>query len=204
MNDVHLRSIDRGDVRELARLHKDAFPGFFLSRLGEPFLVQFYAGFLGDPSSVTVVAHTNVGTLLGAVVGTSEPVGFFSRLVRQKAFGFAVASLRALARQPAAAIRLARALTYRGDGKDRSDGALLSSIFVDPHLQSSGVGSLLMRAWEVAAAEHGARTAFLTTDAADNDSVNTFYARRGWLLVETYVTREGRAMNRYTKRLDAS
>jgi len=42
------------DVRDLARLHSEAFPGFFLSTMGEPFLVQFYGGFLQDETAISV------------------------------------------------------------------------------------------------------------------------------------------------------
>ena len=42
------------DVAELARIHREAFPTFFLSSLGEPFLRQFYAGFVGQRASVLV------------------------------------------------------------------------------------------------------------------------------------------------------
>ena len=47
----------RRDVRELAALHRRAFPDFFMSTLGEPFLRQFYSGFLNDPTGIAVIAR---------------------------------------------------------------------------------------------------------------------------------------------------
>ena len=92
---ISLSPVVSSDVRALARLHREAFPGFFLSSLGEPFLVQFYRGFLKDDSAVTVVAHDDVGTVIGAAVGTTEPQTFFRRLFRRRWLGFALASGRA-------------------------------------------------------------------------------------------------------------
>lgn len=199
MSDVTVGRLQRADVRELAHLHREAFPGCFLSRLGEPFLTQFYSGFISDESAV---ARDSSGRPLGAVVGTTEPAGFFGRLVRRKLVGLAFTSLRAVVAHPSAAPRLLRALAYRGDTMEQPGGALLSSICVDPRRQAGGVGSLLVAAWEATAPERGARSAYLTTDAADNDSVNAFYLARGWLLSSTSNTREGRSMNCYTKNLD--
>lgn len=200
--DASLGPLARHDIAPLARLHRRSFPGFFLSRLGEPFLVQFYLGFLQDSSAVTVVARDHVGSVVGAAVGTTEPAGFFRRLLIHRWPGFAAASARAVLRQPTAIPRLVRAVTYRGAAPPRAGGALLSSICVDPSAQGTGVGRQLLAAWERAAQQKGARRAFLTTDAESNQAVNDFYAARGWRLEESFVTREGRSMNCYTKRLD--
>lgn len=201
--EVHLGPLAPSDVRDLARLHRRAFPGFFLSTLGEPFLVQFYRGFLQDDTAVTVVARDKHGMPRGAVVGTTEPAGFFGRLVTNRWPGFVTASARAMLTNPKAAPRLVRALTYRGNTPAGATGALLSSHFVDPTYQGGGVGSLLIDEWARVAASMGAERAFLITDAISNEAANRFYRARGWQLADTYDTREGRQMNRYTTSLDA-
>ena len=194
--------LEAGDVEAIAALHKRAFPTFFLSSLGERFLVQFYRGFLSDPTAVTVVARSVDGVPVGAVVGTTEPSGFFLRLLRRRWLGFALASAAAVLRRPAAAPRLLNAVRYRGEAGSRVEGALLSSVCVDPGLQGQGVGRDLLAAWEGRAAQQGASAAYLTTDADDNDAVNAFYRARGWHLADTFATAQGRRMNRYEKRLD--
>lgn len=201
MSATQIDAMHTGDVVSLARLHRQAFPGFFLSTLGEPFLRQFYRGYVGDPTAVTIVLRDAEGKPCGCVVGTTEPAGFFGRLLRRRWAGFALAGARAVFSQPSAALRLLRAVRYRGEAPPEVAGALLSSICLHPSLQGSGEGARLVAAWEAAAAASGARTAFLTTDTHDNDAVNRFYTRHGWLLHDTYSTLEGRRMNRYTKEL---
>ncbi|GAA2096328.1 GNAT family N-acetyltransferase [Microlunatus panaciterrae] len=195
---VLLSPLTDADVQPLARLHRKAFPGFFLSTLGEPFLVQFYRGFLSDDDAVTVVAHDGSGAVQGAVVGTTQPAGFFGRLVRNRWPGFAAASVRAALTNPRAVPRLLRAVTYRGDTPEGADGALLSSICVDPGVRGTGLGRRLLAAWVAEVASRGTDKAFLTTDAVGNDAVNRFYQAAGWVLSDRFETREGRPMNRYT------
>lgn len=198
---LQLEALRARDVLAAARLHRAAFPGFFLSRLGEPFLAQFYRGFLNDPTAITVAATDQTGALRGVAVGTSEPAGFFARLLRRRWPGFVAASARAVLRDPAATSRLLRAVGYRGDTPPRISGALLSSICVDPQSRGQGVGGLLLEGWSREAAARGAATAFLTTDAVGNDAVNDFYRRHGWTVDAHFETHEGRPMLRYRRQL---
>jgi ribosomal protein S18 acetylase RimI-like enzyme len=201
MTDVRYGPITDHDVAALAHLHQRAFPGFFLSTLGERFLVQFYRGFLVDESAISIVATDDNGVPRGAVVGTTEPDGFFGRLVRRQWAGFVAASLAAVLRRPPVAVRLLKAVRYRGDVSGAAGAALLSSICVDPDWQGRGVGRRLVREWEKGAAVMGATGAVLTTDALDNAPANGFYVAQGWQVDGEYETSEGRLMVRYTKRL---
>jgi GNAT superfamily N-acetyltransferase len=149
-----------------------------------------------------VVARDKHGFLCGGVVGTTEPTGFFGRLLRKRWRGFLVASARVLFRNPKAAQRLVRTATYRGNAPVELGGALLSSIFVEPAFSGSGIGSLLIDEWTRVAASKGAGWAFLDTDAIGNEIANDFYKARGWHLASTFDTREGRKMNRYTTGLE--
>ncbi|MBO3663525.1 GNAT family N-acetyltransferase [Microbacterium stercoris] len=195
-------SIKHSDARALARLHRRAFPDFFLSQLGESFLVQFYRGYVNDPTAVVAVERDHRGEPIGVVVGSTEPEGFFGRLLRRRLLGFGLAAAGAALRRPAAIPRLLRAIRYRGDTPSGSDGALLSSICVDPEARAGGVGSRLLSAWAARARELGATSAYLLTDAHENEAVNSFYVRNGWVLRDTVTTPEGRVLNRYARQLD--
>jgi GNAT superfamily N-acetyltransferase len=198
-------TVDRlraGDVRAAAELHHAAFPNFFLSKLGTPFLVQFYCGFLDDSTAITVVARDHDGRVRGVAVGTVEPAVFFRRLLHKRWAGFVLASGRAAFRDPSKLPRLLRAAQYRGGETNGSGGALLSSICVDPANQGVGIGKLLMDTWVQEVATRKVGTAFLTTDAVGNAPVNQFYRTHGWRLSDSFTTREGRPMNRYELSVD--
>lgn len=186
------------DVAPAAALHRRAFPTFFLASLGEPFLAEFYRGFVGDRTAVTAAAHDQRGQVCGIAVGTVEPAGFFRRLLLRRWFWFAIAALRAVLASPEAVPRLLRAVVYRGGDSEEGSGALLSSICVDPDARGHRIGSNLLSAWTLEAAARGATRAFLTTDADGNDQTLRFYESAGWSRIGTFRTREGRRMYRYT------
>lgn len=200
MTEIRLAALHPADIDAVVALHQAAFPSFFLSQLGTPFLRNFYAGFLTDPTSVTTVARAN-GRVVGAVVGTTAPGGFFRRLLGRRLLGFALASAQAVLRDPRRTLRLLRAVTYRGEAGERVSGALLSSICVDPLSEGRGIGRRLLTEWCTTARDLGATRAYLTTDAVDNSAVNAFYERSGWTLTASFETPEHRAMNRYEKEL---
>ncbi|MFC7400991.1 GNAT family N-acetyltransferase [Citricoccus sp. GCM10030269] len=195
--------LQRSHIDTVAALHRRSFPRFFLSELGEGFLREFYRGFLDDPSAVTAVVVDAGGKVKGAAVGTTEPPGFFRRLLKRRLFGFVARSASIALREPARAPRLLRAVAYRGEvPPDLPGAALLSSICVDPESQGQGVGGVLLRGWTEQASQQGAQAAMLTTDADGNDAVNAFYQRLGWELHDAYSTPEDRRMNRYVKNLE--
>ena len=196
--DLVLNDFHEADVRPLANLHRRAFPHFFLSSLGEPFLIQFYRGFVSDPSAVCVVAKDEADHLLGGVVGTVEPARFFRRMLRRQWPGFVTASLLSMRRTPTAMPRLIAAVRYRGGIKEDNTDALLSSICVEPALHGMGVGRHLIEEWTQRVRRRGVPSASLTTDALDNDVVNAFYLARGWRVSERFTTVQGRRMHRYT------
>ena len=205
MSDLVIRPARREDSAQLAELHREAFPEFFLSSLGTAFLRQFYLGFTDDSSAISTVAVDGAGRIVGSVVGTNEPAGFFSRLMKKRLLQFGLLSAKESLKRPRIIPRLLRAITYRGEaGGSPTEGALLSSICVRRDQQGKGTGSLMMRAWAQSAYDAGARRAYLTTDAADNDAVNAFYQGLGWSLDDTYTTPEGRSMNRYARDLTDS
>lgn len=192
-----LRQLRKDDLREAARLHRSAFPQFFLSQLGEPFLREFYRGFLSE-GSITAIARGEDGRMQGVVVGHIEPTGFFKRLVIRRWYAFAAASISLAVRRPSVIPRLVRALSFRGQGGHTEQaGALLTSICVAPQAESSGLGQTLLDCFKSSVIRLGGTRAFLTTDAENNQRVNDFYVKSGWTLQETFATPENRAMNCY-------
>jgi len=174
-----------------------AFPTFFLSFLGHAFLREFYGSFLSDPVGLGFVALSDDGRVLGVVVGPLNPSGYFKRLLKRRWWAFCLASVFAVLRRPTVLPRLFRAVVYRGESPAGPVRALLSSIAVDPQVQGGGVGRLLVERWVAEVRAAGGTGCFLTTDADGNEAVNTFYRKLGWKLEGSYLTTEGRRMNRY-------
>jgi GNAT superfamily N-acetyltransferase len=185
------------DLKQVVRIHLEAFPGFFLSFLGPRFLAEFYRGTVEDSSSLALVAEDERGELVGFVAGHLEPGGFYRRLALRRGWAFGIASLAALVRRPIILPRLVRALWYRGNPPEENGGALLASLAVSVHRQARGVGRLLTQAFVEKCRNRGASYVYLTTDRDGNETVNNFYQKNGWALDKEYATPEGRMLNRY-------
>ncbi|AZA10441.1 GNAT family N-acetyltransferase [Corynebacterium gerontici] len=190
------------DARALAHLHVRAFPGFFLAQLGPKFLSRFYRGYAHDPSAVGIT-YRKRGRVIGSVVGTTDPNGFYSRLLKRDLFGFGWTAAMAALRNPKAAGRLFQGLFYRGEEAAEIPGAaLLASVCLDPEERGGGLGKQMIRDFFGECARRGAGTVVLTTDAENNDAVNTMYQRLGGKLVDSYTTSRGRKMNKYAYELE--
>lgn len=197
-----IRNGTASDIDAVANVHIEAFPGFFLTRLGYGFLCELYKGFLGHPDGIFLVAVDEDSKLVGFAAGTVAPDHFFSDLRRQRAAHFLLKAIPALLRNPSLVVaKLYSAVFYRGDKPASLDGgALLSSIGVSPIVVGKSVGKELLSRFEQAAFARGARFVYLTTDELGNDRVNHFYARNGYGVEARFMQGGNRPMLRYLKK----
>jgi ribosomal protein S18 acetylase RimI-like enzyme len=198
-----LRSIAPADAPALARLHLAAFPGFFLSELGASFLTLFYRRVAETPSALSAVALDQTGQPVGFVVGSSNPRGFYRRLLLRDWLSFGLRALPSAIARPARVRRLVRAVRHPAANPAGEGTAGLFSLAVDPRLQGGSIGRSLVEAFLRAAAERSITSVYLTTDARDNERVNRFYERCGFRLERSFTTPEGRVMNEYWHHLSA-
>jgi ribosomal protein S18 acetylase RimI-like enzyme len=200
-----VRSGGLSDLSQTVEVHKLAFPCSFLTVLGDRFLYELYLGFLRDESSIYLVAEEK-GQQLGLVVGTTEPRGFFKRLLVRSWSAFLCAGFTALLRNPVrVAQRFLFALVYRGETPPGLDGAtLLSSIGVAPAYGGRGFGAVLVDRFCAEAASRGSRSVYLLTDSGGNDQVNHFYVKCGFSLDSHIERQERRLMNLYIRPIATS
>ena len=192
-SDYHLISeIETVDLDEIVALHIRSFPEFFLSKLGPKVLRVFYSEFVHCTDTVAVKA-TRGRDIVGVAVGPLHPEAFFRDLIRRRWMALGLGAMTFVLTHPTQGLRVIRAVRYRGSAAD-VPGALLSAICVDPSARCAGVGRRLLRTWEAAALQHGAKFAHLTTDEVENDEVIRFYKSVGWSIHSRYTTPERRSM----------
>lgn len=184
-------------IQAVVQTHLASFPDFFLSFLGPRFLSLYYAGICKAPEGIGLVYLNTSGFPAGFVVGSSNPRGFYSRLLKQDWLRFALASVGAIIRKPSVIGRVARGLFHPGGNPVGDDVAGLFSIGVLPELQGTGAGKKLVQAFLQEASKRGCKGMFLTTDRDDNEAVNAFYQKLGFSIERQYETPEGRRMNEY-------
>lgn len=192
-----IRKIQFSDVNQVVAVHLSSFPGFFLSFLGSRFLSLFYSGICTAPEGIAFVYLNDAGAPAGFVAGTSNPGGFYSRLLKRDWLKFALASIVPVLKKPSVIWRVARAVSHPSDNPIGDDVAGLFSIGVLPELQGTGAGKKLVHAFLDEAKQRGCKRVFLTTDRDNNEAVNSFYEKLGFVIERQFVTPEGRRMNEY-------
>lgn len=197
-----VRAARPDDVPRIVIIHRQAFPDFFLTSLGDRFLRRFYQAMTRAPDAICLVVERGTG-VDGFIVGPLHPAGYFRRLFLRSGLAFAFDALPALLRRPGAVgARLLRAVHYRGEAPVAwPDAALVSSVAVASDAVGSGAAGALIEAYCAEAAARGARHVYLTTDIVDNPAANRFYRKHGFEVESVLVRPDGRTMNRYLRQL---
>ena len=191
-----LETADPKCVAEIAALHRRAFPAFFLTQLGLPFLKTLYACYLKDPNSGILLAEED-GSVRGFLAWSKDYPGFYRNLIRHHIVEFAFCSLLAVLRHPSFTKRLLGAFKKSDSVVKTERYVELSSICVDPAAEGRGIGSKLIERLKEATDFSAFAYINLETDADDNEGANRFYLKNGFQLARTYTTAEGRRMNEY-------
>lgn len=195
-----IRNMLISDLKVIVQIHIKAFPEFFLTFMGEKFLLALYKNFILNKFSICIVVEKD-SLIKGFAVGNLKPVDLFRKMLLKRGYIFLWHSFKTLFRDPVKVTkRIFYALSYRGECPEGySNPALLSSIGVDPSEGSRGIGSHLIRAFCWEAFSKGSDVVYLTTDKYKNDPVNNFYIKNGFQLLDSIEQNKDRILNRYIK-----
>lgn len=187
------------DLGSVVAIHKEAFEGFFLTRMGPRFLRAYYQAVLDFEASISLVGYdTESDRALGFAVGFRDPQGFYA-LFRQRRKRMLPAILLAVVRDPGLVLQILRNMRrVEAQAEQPVDAVELSSIAVGA--PGGGVGGALLEAFANKARSEGAHRLILTTDAAGNDPVRGFYEARGFSL-KGFETRGARKLCSYFREL---
>ena len=194
-----IRKMETSDLGAVVAIHKEAFEGFFLTRMGPRFLRAYYQAVLDFDASISLVAHDpESDRALGFAVGFRDPQGFYA-LFGQQRKRMLPAILLAVVRDPGLVPQILRNMRrVEAQTQQPVDAVELSSIAVGA--PGRGVGGALLEAFADKARSEGGHRLILTTDVDGNDSVRRFYEARGFIL-DGYEDRGERRMCRYTRSL---
>lgn len=191
------------DVPGVARIHLEAFEGFFLSELGYRFLCVMYRAFLVNPASIFVVRESKHGQILGFAVGALSSGQKDRWLALRFMFHFLWAILPAIFRCPGKVItRLSSRFFESGSPFDvPNDAAVLRSIGVLTSERGGGTANGLLVAFEQMALRKGAAHVYLTTDQDQNERAQNFYKRHGYVVAQRFYQDGRRPMWLMSKHL---
>ncbi len=196
-----IRVANTDDIDGIVQIHQEAFPGFFLTRLGPAFLCAYYQLVQTYEHNIVLVA-TNGTELTGFVSGFLYPEQFYRRMSAAKR-RLLWPVVRGVCAQPSClpqvlnnSKRVAMP-TSELHAKFSGIPCELSSIGVLPTCKGKGHGKALLSAFSAHAVAQKAGYIHLTTDAENNDVVNRFYQQMGFDLIATFASYRKRLMNQY-------
>jgi ribosomal protein S18 acetylase RimI-like enzyme len=191
------------DLDAVVAIHMEAFPGFFLTRLGSKFLKLMYEAFAQDEASVFAIV-ANDGDVVGFATGAAQQGTQVRRMAGKRAFRLALAIFPALCKSP---FEIVKHLFYKlfamdGHPSVEADSVILRSIAVANKSLGTGAAVELLRFFESKVKEGGFSSVTLTTDATANERVNNFYHKAGYLVKCQFTQKPDRLMNLYQKKFD--
>jgi len=205
-DEIRIVDLDDTSITRVVGIHARAFPGFYLSELGAPFLGAYYMTVLEYRRGILLGAYSG-DSLIGFVAGYMDPSGFHIHMNSRRR-RFLAPLLLAVVRKPCLMPR-----TLYNLKENRRLGATtftkmraaeLSSLAVSPEKKGRGVGRVLVAAFVERAGSMGAEEVLLTTDSNQNEAVNRFYLGQGFELVRTIAAGAGRTKNLYRRGVEKS
>jgi len=190
----------RSDLGEVTRVHAEAFPEAFLTRIGPEVVERYYDWQLSDANEASAVGVHHGDALLGFAVGgffRDSISGFFranrglilTTLLRKpwlaldKAFWSRLAITAESLRRTSAKKPQPHTPTRPLERSSKRRRYTVLSIAVDPAHQSKGIGSLLLADQEARAKALGLSEIGLSVQVANEGAV-AFYLKQGWQRVD--------------------
>lgn len=195
-----IRAVEKTEnkiIDAVVNIHLNTFKGFFLTFMGKGFLRQMYRAYCYHNHSNLLVAIDDKGDVIGFLAYSTDMSGLYKFMIKKRIIPFAWYSLGALIKRPKIFIRLIRAFLKPNESKREERYVKLTSIGVRPDVKSKGIGSLMIDKLKSMVNFDDYAYILLETDADNNVAANNFYLKNGFLLSNSYVTKEGRKMNEY-------
>lgn len=198
---ITITAAQMDDIPRIVDIHLRAFDGFFLTSLGEGFLRLYYDSVRTHDDGILFTCKRE-GAVIGFCAATVKSAGFNTSLVKSRLVDYALMAMKLIFTRPKAVLRLVRNFTKESDDMgDNGDYAELLSIGVDPLVQRSGGGRLLLQKLEEEVKRRGGEKLSLTTDYDDNEKAVGFYHALGYEVWYDFVTYPQRRMYRLIKKI---
>lgn len=198
-----IRNLTARDLNRVVAIHMTAFPGFFLTKMGEPFLIRFYSVAISHRNAIAIGIEMD-STLVGFCIGNCEPSSFHSALLKE-AHRIIWPIVLAVFRNPSllidiinGALRNLRSACSIDDSRESHICELASLGCVS---NDKGFGSLMVKEFIRTAEIMGAKKIFLTTNLSENERVIKFYLNLGFS-IKGIEKRNNRSLYRFEYQFD--
>jgi GNAT superfamily N-acetyltransferase len=162
-------------------MHEKAFPKFFMTLMGRPFLVAYYSTVLKYKGSISLISFDKHGDYNGFAVGFVDPSVFY-KILKKNYFRFILPVFLGLMRRPYLVVNIFRGMLRVIKSEKRLNRVYTCELAsIGAVKKGGGIGSVLLKNFVVEAIKKGASNVSLTTDRYNNDSVISFYRSFGFV-----------------------
>jgi ribosomal protein S18 acetylase RimI-like enzyme len=198
-----IRKIEDRDLNSIIKIHTQAFPDHFLTKLGPLFLKQYYRDVSKNKLGILLGIFQNE-ILIGICAATKHSANFNKKIILQNPFMYILFALYLIVTKPRYLYRLVKNINKVSfDGNDDGNYAELLSIAINPNIQGKGVGKLLLIALEDMLYQQSIYYLSLTTDSFNNDKALNFYIKSmGYTILYEFTAYPNRKMFRLIKKLN--
>lgn len=198
--EISIRQGVSSDVDAIVAVHRSAFSGFYLDRMGKRFLRVYYECALSNSSVICLVATNRADQICGFVVGFTNPGSFYRefRLARRR---LVVPATLAIFRNPSVIVEsVLNVLRVSRQAQVDRAGSFTELVSIGVSGDGKGLGSSLLRSFISQALRREVKEIRLTTNKHDNDRVNDFYVKHGFEASGEEI-RGSRILNEYSLRI---
>lgn len=196
-----VKGITLSELDTIVSIHNNAFPGFFLTQLGNSFLKTYYRAVLKHYDGILLGCYDE-DRLVGFCAATMLASGFNVRLIKSDWPSFMRVGTFLFLTNMSSIKRLYLNLSKRDSGyADTGEYAELLSIGVDFSYQGKGIGKQLLTELEKSVYGKGGVKLSLTTDFYNNQKTIGFYQTMGYRPLYDFIAYPDRKMYRMIKSL---
>ncbi len=182
-------------------IHKEAFKGFFLTTLGDRFLLLYYSSVLKSCDGLLVCIFDEENKLVGFAAGTCYSGGFHKKILLKNIISFTWVLFNIVLFRPKAILRLFKNMNKSNKNLiDDGNYAELLSIAVSSKCKDMGYGKLLLQAFESELEIYNVKKISLTTDYYNNEDTLAFYKKRGYEIFYDFKAFPNRRMYKLIKK----
>lgn len=139
----NIRRMSFSDLNEVAGIHSESFPGFFLTFLGKKFLSLYYRDVSKSKYGLSLVFEEN-GKIVGFITGMRSPKYFYADFIKDHWPELIIISFKAIIKKPSAIYKLFKGFLYPKNSSAGGNTMNLSSVAVLPEMQGKGTGTRLV------------------------------------------------------------
>lgn len=196
---LEIKPINSKQILEILKIHKTSFVGFFLTDLGDDFLIEYYNSVINNADGLIFGAFVD-NDLVGFCSATKLSKGFNKALIKENLIKFSIIAFKLGLFKPSALIRLYKNLTKKNPKiNDNGEYAEILSLAVCTSYQNRGIGKKLIENLEQELAKLNCTKLSLTTDVYNNKRTINFYSNLGYLVLYEFTSWPKRRMYRMIK-----